>query len=697
MIKAGFIKGNKSIILPLLVLFLSLLTSNLLFSQTITTGTLIREMIDLRSLVEYPDPAYRSVQFSSYDRRSMSPDSPGWFANSDGFGREPIPGFIEVLKEPDNDGTGEYLMCDVKGPGAIVRLWTAAINGNIRLYLDDASKPFYEGPAQPFFMETYKTLNPDSPSGFFAGSFSQNMAGYYPVPFARRCRIEWIGDLNKLHFYHIGVRMYDQRTAVKTFSANDLMVYEEEIRKVADLLKDPAAHWTFTPEHRSTVITTEIPAGKDIELVRLKGGGAIECITMQLSAIDLDNALRQTVLNISFDGSSWGQVQSPVGDFFGAAPGINPYQSLPFTVLPDGTMICRFVMPYRDSVSLSLRNTGNQPVFVSGTLLNGKYEWKEGKSMHFRARWRVDHDLVSSNEKPYDIPYLVAHGKGLVVGAAAMIMNPTSVPSSAGNWWGEGDEKIFVDDDGFPSYFGTGSEDYYNYAWSSSEIFAYGYCGQPRNDGPANRGFVTNYRYHILDPIPFTNYIAFFMELFSHGPVPGFSYGRMIYHYGFPGMVDDHIPLSDSDIILPQLPESWFPAPRGFCASADFYQAEDIVQQEQEFELKEKAIWAGGKILVWKGSNISFSLPIKEEGEYVVVFTARRSPDAGSFESEIDGQKLKFGRKTLVELSVPNRTLARNFIAAPIKLTAGQKILTLVNKSDPGTPIGIDFIWIIRR
>ncbi len=711
MIKYAWLTGKMFIIHLFLSLFFCTSTSNLLFSQTITTGTLIREMVDLKSLVEYPDPVYQSFQFSSYDRRSVHPDKPGWFANSDGFGQEPIPGFIEVLRAPGDDGIGECLMIDIKGPGAIVRLWTAAINGNIRLYLDDMSKPFYEGPAQPFFLETYKTLAPDYPSEIFTGSFSQNMAGYYPIPFAKRCRIEWIGDLNQLHFYHIGVRIYDPKASVKTFSVNDLTVYKEDLMEAANLLKDPLTHWTFpkarlpvgqgslndSPEHRSSDITIEIPPEEERELLKLKGEGAIECLTLQLSAGELDNALREMILNISFDGSPWGQVHSPVGDFFGAAPGINPYQSLPFSVMPDGRMICRFVMPYRDSVRLTLKNTGSQPVFVSGTVLNSRYEWIEGKSMHFRARWRVDHDLFSSNEKPYDIPYLVAHGKGVLVGAAAMIMNPTSIPSSWGNWWGEGDEKIFVDENDFPSFFGTGSEDYYNYAWSSSELFAYGYCGQPRNDGPANRGFVTNYRYHILDPIPFASNIAFYMELLSHGPVPGFSYGRIIYHYGSPGLVDDHIPLSDHDVKLPQLPENWIPARRYFCANANFYQAEDIARENQEFDLKEKDIWAGGKILVWKGATLSFTLPIKEEGEYVVVFTARRTPGAGSFESEINGQKLNFGEKNLIELSVPYGTLARNFVAAPVTLTAGEQTLTLINKSEAGKPIGIDFIWIIKR
>jgi hypothetical protein len=92
-------------------LVLSLLAGLLGFNAAaagspITTGTLLREMADLERLARWPDPVYRTVQFSSYDRRSTTPEAPGWFSNADGFGREPIPGFLKVLREPDNTGLG---------------------------------------------------------------------------------------------------------------------------------------------------------------------------------------------------------------------------------------------------------------------------------------------------------------------------------------------------------------------------------------------------------------------------------------------------------------------------------------------------------------------------------------------------------------------------------------------------------------
>ena len=123
--------------------------------KTVATGSLFEEMIDMVNLTYFPAPSYRTVQYSSFDRRSNLPGGPDWFANSDGFGKEPLPNFEEVLKELDEEGIGEYLIANVKGPGAIVRLWSAAISGTIQLFLDGQSSPLYDGPALDFFHRPY--------------------------------------------------------------------------------------------------------------------------------------------------------------------------------------------------------------------------------------------------------------------------------------------------------------------------------------------------------------------------------------------------------------------------------------------------------------------------------------------------------------------------------------------------------------
>ena len=348
------------------VLFLTtaflLLSSVGTFAQ-VTTGTLVEEMVRLKKLAEYPSPYYNTVQFSSYDRRSTFPDAPDWFENSDGFGGEPVPGFEKVLKEPDSKGIGEYLVCDVEGPGAIVRLWTAAINGTIRLYLDGNKKPVYNGSAFDFFTKTYSAIVPENTVDL-NGTFTQNMAAYYPVPFAKHCKIIWEGDIKSLHFYHVNIRLYEKGTKVATFQPADIATYSEQIENAKNILSDPDRN-IASGNTETEMFAANIKSGTEQEILAVSGSKGICRLEMKMLDADLENALRQTVLRISFDGASDPQVQSPVGDFFGTAPGVNPYRSLPFTVTEDGRLICRFFMPFKESASIKIENLGDKNVALT--------------------------------------------------------------------------------------------------------------------------------------------------------------------------------------------------------------------------------------------------------------------------------------------------------------------------------------------
>lgn len=675
----------------------------IVFADPVTTGSLLREMVDLRHLGDFPNPSYKTVQFSSYDHRSVLPGGPDWFANSDGFGGESTPNFEKVLKEPGADKIGEYLVCDVSGPGAIVRVWTAAIEGTIRLYLDGDSKPVYDGSAEDFFLRTYKPYLAEAglSEKEYTNTFSQRNAGYYPVPFARRCRIVWIGNLKEIHFYQIQIRKYARDAKIITFSPKDLRTYKQDILDAIQVLKDPDAHWKYASKEEPVSIATVIAPGENKEVLFQNGPKAIERLCLKVNSSGRDRALKQTVLQIHFDEFPWGQVQSPLGDFFGASPGINPYNSIPFTVKSDGEMTCRFVMPFKQSVRIMLENKGKQPVAVTGSVLLTDYKWLDDSSMHFRARWRVDHGLVASNDTVQDLPFLVANGKGVYVGTASMLLNPNDIPTSYGNWWGEGDEKIFVDEDIRPSTFGTGSEDYYNYAWSSGDIFVFPYFGQPRNDGPANRGFVTNNRWHILDSMPFKYRLSFYMELFSHETTPGVSYARLSYHYGQPGMMDDHLPITGEDVRELSLPENWEPASAMGAGNSTFFPAETLVKPDSTIELVYDNLWQGGTLMVWKpaktGDMLSLPFKLQEEADYAVMLAVANTPKGGKVSALVDGQMLDFGGE--IDLFVPDRILLRPTPPSKkIKLSKGDHTLRLryegTSLSSQGNEIGVDFLWL---
>ena len=174
-------------------------------------------MTDLERLCQFPEQKYRTLQYSSYDRRSTKPGDPSWFANDDGFGNEPIPGFESVLKHPDTSGIGTYLICDIQQPGAIVRLWTAGIKGKIRFFLDDMDTPVYDGAAEDFFWKTMEVLSGNGVKMDALQAFRQFDAVYFPIPFAEGCRIEWIGNIKEIHFYHVGVRIYDPGCRCRDF------------------------------------------------------------------------------------------------------------------------------------------------------------------------------------------------------------------------------------------------------------------------------------------------------------------------------------------------------------------------------------------------------------------------------------------------------------------------------------------------
>ena len=128
--------------------------------SAITTGMLVRQMVDLDCLTEFPQQPHKTVQFSSYDRNSTAPYAPGWFANADGYGGSPLVNFAQTLTPPDANGIGNYLIADIVGPGAIVRTWAAAnaFKGQVTVYLDNNSEPLYQGQGLEFFTNKYSCL-----------------------------------------------------------------------------------------------------------------------------------------------------------------------------------------------------------------------------------------------------------------------------------------------------------------------------------------------------------------------------------------------------------------------------------------------------------------------------------------------------------------------------------------------------------
>ena len=81
------------------------------------------------------------------------------------------------------------------------------------------------------------------------------------------------------------------------------------------------------------------------------------------------------------------------------------------------------------------------------------------------------------------------------------------------NWYGEGDDMIFIDGEQWPpSLHGTGTEDYFNTAYCPADKYDAPYHGMTLPGGPNWSGKSSFYRFHIEDPIHFRKSIKVTIE-----------------------------------------------------------------------------------------------------------------------------------------------------------------------------------------
>ncbi|HLU39682.1 MAG TPA: glycoside hydrolase family 172 protein [Planctomycetota bacterium] len=645
-----------------------------------------------------------TVQFASYDRRSTAPGAPHWFANSDGFGREPIPGFLATLVEPDARGRGKWLVAEVEGPGAIVRTWSAGMAGTLEVRLDDGSAPIYRGPADRFLRRKSEVLLAEAGIELpVEGSFAQQDADYLPIPFTRRLTMTWEGRLDELHFYHVTVaRGAPGDTPGEAFSLDLLRRHRAQLARIDALLRGTAEDASLAPGTESAAELQ--PGGSSAWDVPGPGPdaareGCIERLALRCKADDVATALRGTILRIRFDGASVAQVEAPLGDFFLSAPGVQPQRSVAMQVEADGWMACTLPMPFTSGCRIELHNTTGGPVAVEGRVHVRTSNEEERRLGTLHAKWRVQHDLVATPEGR-DIPYLFARGEGVLVGVACMLVNPTGIPTAGGSWWGEGDEKIWVDDDVFPSTFGTGSEDFFNYAWSRPDLFALPHCGQPTCTGPGTSGYVTNYRWLFADCVPFRRSLACMMELKHHRRIEGFSYASIAFWYAGPSAIDDHRDLTARDLFVPPLRPLGVVADGG-ARGATIVAAEQLeVRGGTELRTWDEPLATRHRLVGFtaRGSErAAFALPIEADGRYELHVVALHRADAAPLRVLLDGNPLvPLARSAGGTVGLRRAsTCVQDVAFAPVDLRVGVHEMTFVAE-DAGI-VGLDTVWWKRR
>lgn len=494
----------------------------------VTFESLLEEMINRDKLSEYPDPDYRFIQFSSYDRRSTTINDSTWFANSDSN---------HFIREEVNHGRNEKVLMDSKGPGTLVRFWITGNNygeGKLRIYLDGNSEPEIETKLIDFISRN-DIGEPLSSSVSPETSYKRRGHNLYlPIPYSKSCKVTY--ELDSLGgenlYYCINARKYISKVDVKSFKMGMLKEYEQLIKKVNTALSSDN-----DKVYKSKVFSYAVGIGKEVSITESKKGNAIDQITLRVKGDNLKRALRDIIIKVHFDGRQ--TIWCPIGDFFGTGYQLNTSETFYSKVEQDGTMKVKWVMPFQKAYKITFENLGNEPYEIVGNIRTKPYDWTKN-TMYFHASWKQYTRLATGENKArigyggcFDLNFVTIKGKGVYVGDAITLFN-TSLGGHWKSWWGEGDEKVYLDGELFPSIIGTGTEDYYGYAWCEYAPFNHPYISQPIGGGNFKFDMTVNMRYRGLDAMPFSKSLKFDMEMW-HWTKTKINYAPTTFYYLFPG------------------------------------------------------------------------------------------------------------------------------------------------------------------
>jgi hypothetical protein len=641
--------------LPILAAVLAAIPSLGANSQKLSYTDLTRRLTDLEALALLPAPGDRCAQWSSYDRASRYDKATGkylaWEANGDGHG---------IIRREGN----QEVLAEMKGPGCLWRIWSAAPkSGHVRIYLDDAPEPEVDLPFSGYF----DRKNAPFTRPALVHTVARGCNNYTPIPYQKSCRITADADWGE--YYQFVFETFPTGTQVPTFkrnlSPNDAGALDKADRLLA------ACGPAETEPTGATVTGEGLLDDKGEISARFEGPAAIRCLRIkpELPPSPEDyNVLRATWIQIRWDGEAEPSVWAPLGDFFGSAPGANSYRSLPLGLSRDGWWYCNWVMPFAKSAEVLIKNEGGTPLKMKCQIHTKPLAGDMGRFGRFHAKWHRDALPPAEPERAIDWTVLKTQGAGRFVGMMLHVWNPR------GGWWGEGDEKFFVDDEKFPSTFGTGSEDYFGYAWCDPTPFQHAYHNQTHNEGN-NRGHVSVNRWHIADSIPFQNSFEGCIEKYFPNQRPTL-YAAMSYWYLAPGGRDPYpvVPLKERiGYWLPVQAYKVTGAIEGehlqvLGRSGGETQEQDMTGFTGQWSNDAQLWWTGAR----PGAKLDLGLPVSKRGSYAIELAFTKAPDYAIVQLSLDGQPLG----APVDLYAPSVTAAP-FLAGNHEFTAGTHKLTM--------------------
>jgi hypothetical protein len=304
-----------------------------------------------------------------------------------------------------------------------------------------------------------------------------------------------------------------------------------------------------------------IEPGQTATLADIPGAGCVNHLWITADTENTDgepNFLRKLLLKMYWDGEEEPSVWVPLGDFFGTGHGRTvDFASAPLQMSPeDGKSFnCFFHMPFACDARVEVTSElESERVHFYYYVDYEEFDELEEGFGRFYAQWRwenptggveqgeetnLEFQIGGSNTSgEHNYVLLEAEGKGHYVGCVLNIHNLRE--TDRWNWYGEGDDMIFIDGEEWPpSLHGTGTEDYFGTAWCPQQLYSASYHGITQGGGENWSGHISYYRFHVEDPVTFERSIRVTIE-HGHANKRSDDYSSVAYWY----QTEPHKPFS---------------------------------------------------------------------------------------------------------------------------------------------------------
>ncbi len=587
---------------------------------TLTYADLVHRLTDVSRLAVLPEAGEKCGLWSSYDRASRYDEKTGkyvnWDANGDGSG--------VIRSEGDR-----VVMAEMKGPGCIWRIWSAAAEkGHVKIYLDDQPEPAVDLPFADYFDGKHAPFNYPALSYNLnnIGSSGQNL--YLPIPYLKSCKV--VADKGWGNYFHFNYATYPAGTTVPTFSARLAADHAAKLQAANDFFAkhvggDPAGKRSGDARLSESV---QVAPGAAARVARIEGPRAIRGLwvkTQFANRADEMMGLRKLALRITWDDQSKPAVWCPLGDFFGTAPGVNNYKTL-MTGMTNEGFYSYWYMPFASSALVELVNEDVVDRTVEFKIVHVPLGRPFDGLGYFHAKWHRDTIELPADRWP-DWTMLKTEGRGRFCGVTLHVWNPR------GGWWGEGDEKFFVDGEKFPSTIGTGSEDYFGYAWGNPHLFQKPYHAQTMTQN--NQGHQSLLRWHFADNVPFQKSFEGCIEKYYNNDRA--LYAVVAFWYLSPDGRDPYGPVPAAQR------DGYYTMPEVVVNGIKVLNVPQGDTQIQKLTAFGETKWKDGQQLWWTGAQpgakLELDASVAASGKYQIKVGLTKARDYGVVQFWLDGKK----------------------------------------------------------